>query len=160
MGIFDAFRKKGIIIVSPMRGTCVSMKEVSDPTFSEEILGRGVAIKPVEGKVYSPADGMITTMFPTGHAVGITTDEGVELLVHVGLDTVAMKGDGFNIIAKEGQRVRKGDLLIDADLEKIEKAGYDTITPVVICNSDDYIEINVNTDNKVGAGDVIVELKK
>lgn len=160
MGLFDAFKKKGIMIASPMDGICVSIKEVSDPTFGEEILGKGVAVKPTDGKVYAPADGVITTLFPTGHAAGMTTDEGVELLVHVGLDTVAMKGEGFNIIAKEGQKVKRGDLLIEADLDKIKAAGYDTITPVVVCNTDEYSEITAHTDINVKAGDDILEIKK
>ena len=90
MGLFDAFKKKGMEIGSPLKGKCVSIKEVSDPTFSEEILGKGVAVIPEDGKVCAPADGVITTMFPTGHAVGMTVSGGAELLVHVGLDTVAL----------------------------------------------------------------------
>ena len=160
MGLFDVFKKKGITIVSPMKGKCVEIKEVSDPTFGDEILGKGVAIIPEDGKVYAPADGVITTMFPTGHAVGMTTDEGVELLVHVGLDTVALKGDGFKIIAKDDQKVQKGDLLMEADLDKIKAAGYDVITPVVVCNTDEYSEIIVFTDTDVNAGDNIIEIKR
>ncbi len=160
MGLFDVFKKKGITIVSPMKGKCVGIKEVSDPTFGDEILGKGVAIIPEDGKVYAPADGVITTMFPTGHAVGMTTNEGVELLVHVGLDTVALKGDGFNIVAKEEQRVQKGDLLMEADLDKIKAAGYDVITPVVICNTDEYSEVIGLTDTDVSAGDDIIEIKR
>lgn len=128
MGLFDAFKKKGMEVGAPMAGKCVSIKEVSDPTFADEILGKGVAIIPTDGKVYAPADGVITTMFPTGHAVGMTTDDGAELLVHVGLDTVALKGDGFQIRCEEEQKVKKGDLLIEADLEKIKAAGYNVIT--------------------------------
>lgn len=108
MGLFDAFKKKDVVISSPMKGRCVSIKAVSDPTFSEEILGKGVAIVPKDGKVYAPADGVITTIFPTGHAVGMTTNDGVELLIHVGLDTVALKGEGFRIIGKDEQKVKKG----------------------------------------------------
>lgn len=160
MGLFDVFKKKGITIVSPMKGKCVEIKEVSDPTFGDEILGKGVAIIPEDGKVYAPADGVITTMFPTGHAVGMTTDEGVELLVHVGLDTVALKGDGFKIIAKDDQKVQKGDLLMEADLDKIKAAGYDVITPVVVCNTDEYSEIIGFTDTDVNAGDDIIEIKR
>ncbi len=160
MGLFDVFKKKGITIVSPMKGKCVEIKEVSDPTFGDEILGKGVAIIPEDGKVYAPADGVITTMFPTGHAVGMTTNEGVELLVHVGLDTVALKGDGFKIIAKDDQKVQKGDLLMEADLDKIKAAGYDVITPVVVCNTDEYSEIIGFTDTDVNAGDDIIEIKR
>lgn len=160
MGLFDAFKKKDVVISSPMKGRCVSIKAVSDPTFSEEILGKGVAIVPKDGKVYAPADGVITTIFPTGHAVGMTTNDGVELLIHVGLDTVALKGEGFRIIGKDEQKVKKGDLLIEADLEKIKSAGYDVITPVVVCNTDEYSEILGRTDTEVNAGDEILNIKK
>ncbi len=160
MGLFDAFKKKDIVISSPMKGRCVSIKAVSDPTFSEEILGKGVAIVPKDGKVYAPADGVITTIFPTGHAVGMTTNDGVELLIHVGLDTVALKGEGFRIIGKDEQKVKKGDLLIEADLEKIKEAGYDVITPVVVCNTDEYSEILGRTDTEVSAGDELLNIKK
>jgi glucose-specific phosphotransferase system IIA component len=160
MGLFDAFKKKDIVISSPMKGRCVSIKAVSDPTFGEEILGKGVAIVPEDGKVYAPADGVITTIFPTGHAVGMTTNDGVELLIHVGLDTVALKGEGFHIIGKDEQKVKKGDLLIEADLEKIKAAGYDVITPVVVCNTDEYSEILGHTDSDVNAGDELLNIKK
>lgn len=160
MGLFDAFKKKDIVISSPMKGRCVSIKAVSDPTFSEEILGKGVAIVPKDGKVYAPADGVITTIFPTGHAVGMTTNDGVELLIHVGLDTVALKGEGFRIIGKDEQKVKKGDLLIEADLEKIKEAGYDVITPVLVCNTDEYSEILGRTDTEVSAGDELLNIKK
>ena len=160
MGLCDAFKKKGIEICAPLKGKCVSIKEVNDPTFSEEILGKGVAIIPEDGKVYAPADGTVTTMFPTGHAVALTTDDGLELLVHVGLDTVTLKGEGFNIIAKEGQKVKKGDPLLEADIEKIKAAGFDTITPIVICNSDDCSEINGSVDQDINVGDMIIEVKK
>ncbi|NLL77927.1 MAG: PTS glucose transporter subunit IIA [Clostridiales bacterium] len=160
MGLFDVFKKKGIVISAPMTGRCVSIKSVSDPTFSEEILGKGVAIMPEDGRVYAPAGGVITTIFSTGHAVGMTTDDGVELLIHVGIDTVALKGEGFHIIAKEEQKVKKGDLLIEADLEKIKAAGYDVITPIVVCNTAEYSEILGYTDIEVNAGDEILDVKK
>lgn len=160
MGFFDAFKKKGIVIAAPMNGKCVSIKEVSDPTFSEEILGKGVAIIPADGKVYAPADGTVTTMFPTGHAFGMTTDEGVELLVHVGLDTVALKGEGFHITGQEGQKVKKGDLMMEVDLPKVKEAGYDVITPVVVCNTSDYADVIQTADGEVTAGSGIIEIRK
>lgn len=160
MGLFDVFKKKGLQVASPMKGKCVSIKEVSDPTFSGEILGKGVAVIPEDGKVYAPADGTITTMFPTGHAVGMTTDDGLELLVHVGLDTVALKGEGFRVVAEEEQKVKKGDLLIEADLEKLKAAGYDVITPVIVCNSSDYANVVGNEGKDVEPGDVIIEIEK
>ena len=121
MGLFDFMKgKKENVIAAPVKGECIPISEVADPTFAEEILGKGMAIKPTEGKFYAPADGTISTLFPTGHAIGLTTSEGVELLIHVGIDTVEMKGDGFKSHIKEGQAVKKGDLLLTIDLEKIK----------------------------------------
>ena len=113
MGFFDRFKKdKGIELTAPMKGKCVSIKEVPDPTFAEEILGKGIAVIPQDGHVYAPADGKISTVFPTGHAVGITTADGAEILIHIGLDTVELKGEPFEQKVKEGQDVKKGDLLV------------------------------------------------
>ena len=108
MGFFDRFKKdKGIELTAPMKGKCVSIKEVPDPTFAEEILGKGIAVIPQDGHVYAPADGKISTVFPTGHAVGITTADGAEILIHIGLDTVELKGEPFEQKVKEGQDVKK-----------------------------------------------------
>ena len=160
MGLLDVFKKKEISVAAPMQGTCVSIQEVSDPTFGEEILGKGVAIRPVDGRVCAPADGVISTVFPTGHAVGITTKDNVELLIHVGLDTVKMDGRGFEIMCQDGQEVKKGDLLIRADLELIREEGYETITPVVVCNSDEFSQIGKQAGREVSVGDTILILKK
>ena len=108
MGFFDRFKKdKGIELTAPMKGKCVSIKEVPDPTFAEEILGKGIAVIPQDGHVYAPADGKISTVFPTGHAVGITTADGAEILIHIGLDTVELKGEPFEQKVKEGQDVKR-----------------------------------------------------
>ena len=114
MGLFDIFKKKddGIVLGAPMKGKCVSIREVPDPTFGEEILGKGIAIIPSDGRVYAPADGVVSTVFPTGHAVGVTTPDGAELLIHIGLDTVELKGEPFTIKVSADQNVKKGDLLI------------------------------------------------
>ena len=141
-------------------GKLVSIKEVSDPTFSEEILGKGVAIIPSEGKFCAPAKGTVTTVFPTGHAAAITTEEGVEVLIHIGLDTVKLDGKHFTIIAQEGQKVNAGDVLIEADLSQIKEEGYDIITPIIICNSDEFSEIAPEADSDVACGDTIITLKK
>lgn len=160
MGLFDIFKKKDMPIGSPLKGKCVSIKDVSDPTFADEILGKGIAIIPEDGRVYAPADGQITTIFPTGHAVGMTTEDGVELLIHVGIDTVSLQGEGFKIIAKDGQTVKKGDLLLDVNLEKVRKAGYDIITPVIVCNTGEFAEINTYIGKSMNIGDTIMEIKK
>lgn len=144
-----------ITLASPVDGKLVSIKTVSDPTFSEEIIGKSVAIMPSEGKFYSPADGTVSTVFHTGHAVAITTDEGAEIMIHIGLDTVKLNGEHFHAIASEGQKVKTGDLLIEADLESIKMKGYDIVTPVIICNSDKFSEILPVTEKEVAKGDHI-----
>ena len=125
--MFDFFKKKekGIEIGSPVKGKTVAISNVSDPTFGEEILGKGVAIIPAEGRIYAPADGTIEMLFDTMHAVSMTTSEGVELLIHIGLDTVALKGEHFTAYKGNGDSVKKGELLIEADLDAVKKAGYE-----------------------------------
>lgn len=162
MGLFDMFKKKdtAVVLGAPMRGKCVSIKEVPDPTFGEEILGKGIAIIPADGHVYAPADGVISTVFPTGHAVGVTTPDGAELLIHIGLDTVELKGEPFEIKVESDQSVKKGDLLIVADLEKIRAAGKEIITPLVICNSDTYAKVETFVGKDVEPGDEVIKLEK
>ena len=99
-------RKEIGVIVSPAAGEVISIRKVSDPTFGEEILGKGVAVIPKEGKFHAPADGTVTTVFPTGHAVAVTTDEGAEVLIHIGIDTVKLNGEHFRVLAQEGQKVK------------------------------------------------------
>lgn len=154
-------KSKEITIGAPVKGTAVSISEVNDPTFGEEILGKGAAIKPVDGNVYAPADGQIALLFDTLHAVSLTSDEGTEILIHIGLETVALKGEGFQSHVKTGDKVKKGDLLITVDLDKVQAAGCDTITPIVICNTADYAEIETITGKEVCPGeDIIVITKK
>lgn len=153
-------KNDGIEVSAPVSGKLVSIKEVSDPTFGEEILGKGVAIIPSDSGIYAPADGTVSTVFPTGHAVAVTTADGVEILVHIGLDTVKLDGKHFTIHAEEGQKVKKGDLLLEADLEQIKAEGYDIITPVIICNSDEFAEITPQPWADVAHGDAIINLKK
>ena len=116
-------KRKGNCIGSPCKGKAVALTEVPDPTFSEKILGDGFAVIPSEGKIYAPADGEVTVVFDTLHAITMTTDQGAELLIHIGLDTVTLKGAPFTAHVAAGDHVKKGDLLLDADLEKIKEAG-------------------------------------
>lgn len=157
-------KNSGIQIGAPMEGKLVSIKKVSDPTFSEEILGKGVAIIPENGKICAPADGTVSTVFPTGHAAAITTADGAEILIHVGLDTVKLDGKHFTIHVKDGECVKKGDLLLEADLEQIKAEGYDVITPVIVCNSDEFAEVKaeVNAEDcrEVAKGDTVLTLQK
>nr|WP_265336111.1 PTS glucose transporter subunit IIA [Roseburia inulinivorans] len=153
-------KDKGIEIGAPVKGKAVPISQVSDPTFGEEILGKGVAIQPEDGKIYAPADGTIEMLFDTKHAVSMTTTEGVELLVHIGLDTVALKGEHFTAHKGNGDAVKKGDLLISVDLEAVKAAGYDVITPMVVCNTSDYQTVEAVTGSDVNAGDTVLILKK
>ncbi|WP_348922425.1 beta-glucoside-specific PTS transporter subunit IIABC [Enterococcus rotai] len=130
-----------IVLTSPITGTIVPLDKVEDQVFSSGALGKGIAIEPTLGELYAPANGEITTLFPTGHAVGITTEEGAEVLMHIGMDTVEMDGDGFEILVKQGDKVKQGDLLVKFDIEKIKAAGHPVVTPVVVTNSGDYLDV-------------------
>ena len=156
--MFNLFKKKEKkhVIGSPAKGKAVSLKEVNDPTFAEEMLGKGAAVIPEEGKIYAPADGEIGMVFDTLHAVSMTTDFGAEILIHIGLDTVKMKGEGFTGHVKAGDHVKKGDLLLEVDLEKVKAAGYDTITPVIVCNTPDYSSVENVGKGAVNAGDDLI----
>lgn len=161
--MFNFFKKKkkdeGHILVAPAKGKAVALSEVNDPTFSEGLLGNGVAIIPTEGKIYSPCDGKIEMVFDTLHAVNMISDFGAEILIHVGLDTVKLKGDGYESHVNQGDEVKKGDLLLTVDLEKLKSAGFDTITPMIICNTDDYAEVTPSTNLDVNVGDAVISVK-
>ena len=162
MGIFDFFKKKEYydIIGAPLKGEAIPSAEVNDPTFAEEMLGKGMAIKPTEGKVYAPFDGTVAMVFDTKHAVSLVSDKGTEVLIHVGLDTVMLKGEHYTAYVESGQSVKKGDLLLEFDMEAIKAAGYEVVTPVVICNADDYTDVIRTTGVAVEAGDVVMQLEK
>ena len=134
-------------IYAPLNGKIVPLEEVKDEVFSSGAMGKGIAIEPSEGKVYAPCDGVITTFFPTKHAIGITSNGGAEILIHVGMDTVNMNGDGFIAKKSQGDIVKKGDILLEFDMDKIKVANHPLITPVVITNASAYADI-VNTDLK------------
>lgn len=165
MGLFDKlFGKTEEVnpnhIYAPMEGQVVPVSEVPDPTFSEGMMGNGVAIKPTSGKVCSPVNGTVDMMFDTGHAVSLVSDAGAEILIHVGLETVGLNGAPFKVRVKSGDKVKKGQVLMEADLKAIEAAGLPTITPVLVCNSDDYAAFNTTTGKAVTNADVVIELGK
>lgn len=145
---------------SPAKGKAVPLSEVNDPTFAEEMLGKGVAVIPAEGRICAPADGKIDMVFDTLHAVSMVTDYGAEVLIHVGLDTVKMNGEGFKGHVKSGDHVKKGDLLLELDLEKVKAAGYDTITPMIVCNTPDYASVEALAGKEVVVGDDVAVLRK
>lgn len=123
------------------------------------MLGKGSAVIPLDGKVYAPFDGKVVTLFPTKHALGLTSDSGIELLIHVGLETVGLNGKYFTAHVKDGQRIKKGDLLLEADIGAVKAAGYDIITPLIVSNSDDFSEITVTTGGQVSAMSVLFTVK-
>ena len=129
------------ILTSPLIGEVMALEEVPDEAFSSGVVGRGVAILPSEGKVIAPADGTVMTIFPTGHALGLITDKGTEILIHIGIDTVKLNGQYFQAKVKQGDTVKRGQVLVEFDLEKIKAAGYPVITPVLITNFQQYLDI-------------------
>ena len=147
-------------ICAPVTGKAVALKEVSDPTFGEEILGKGIAIIPADGHVVSPINGTVVTVFETLHAIGLKSDDGVEVLIHIGLDTVKLKGKHFTARAKSGDKVTVGTPLVDFDVEKVKEEGYDVITPVIISNTFEYGDVLGVTDQEVKAGDSVIKVVK
>lgn len=165
MGLFDKlFGKKEEInpnhVYAPMTGEAMDISQVPDPTFSSGAMGNGIAIQPTDGKVCSPVNGTVDMMFDTGHAVTLVSDNGIEILIHVGLETVGLNGAPFQVKVQNGQKVKKGDILMIANLDAIKAAGLPTITPVLICNTDDYTTFNTTTGKAVTNADVVIELGK
>ena len=144
--MFGLFKKKKNSFLSPMTGKSVSIKEVPDETFSSEMLGKGVAIIPSDGLVTSPTSGKVSMIFETLHAISILADTGEEILIHIGLDTVKMNGDGFSSYVKVGDIVKPKDPLIKADLEKIKSDGFNPITIMLICNSTEFKSVESVTN--------------
>ena len=161
MGFFDKlFGKKLEAYYAPIAGKVVPITEVPDPTFAEGMLGNGIAIEPTDGKVCAPCNATVDMMFTTGHAVSLVADTGAEILIHVGLETVGLEGKPFTVHVKNGDVVKKGDLLMEADLDAIQAAGLNIITPVLVCNPDAFSTFKTNTGVDVTAADVVVELGK
>ena len=152
-------KNKENVLYAPCKGKVVPLSEVPDPTFSEKILGDGFAVIPSEGKIYAPTDGEIAMVFDTLHAITLTSSSGTEILIHIGLDTVTLKGAPFTAHVAAGDQVKKGQKLISFDREAIAAEGYDVITPIVICNSDQFTAIEPHTGT-VSVGDVVLTLKK
>lgn len=158
--LFGGKKTAGHILMAPAKGEAVPLSKVNDPTFSEEILGKGAAVIPSEGKICAPADGEVAMMFDTKHAVSINADFGAEILVHVGLDTVQLKGEFYEAHVAAGDRVKAGDLLISLDLDKVKAAGYDVITPVLICNTSDYSSVEAVASGPVTTADEFIKITK
>ncbi|MED1122101.1 beta-glucoside-specific PTS transporter subunit IIABC [Bacillus atrophaeus] len=148
----------GEMIHSPIKGEVKALSEVNDSVFSAEIMGKGFAIVPEEGLAVAPVSGIITAVFKTKHAIGITSDRGAEVLIHIGLDTVQLDGRHFDVLVKEGDKVSPGDPLVSFDIEKIKAAGYDVITPVIITNTDQYAVTAVKESGTVKTNEALLAL--
>ncbi|HHK6126181.1 TPA: sucrose-specific PTS transporter subunit IIBC [Streptococcus pyogenes] len=146
-------------LYSPLNGTVVDLSAVSDPVFSSGAMGQGLAIKPEDNTLYSPVDGKVEIVFETGHAYAITSSQGAEVLLHIGIDTVSMAGDGFESLVAVGQAVKKGDLLGHFDPSKIAEAGLDDTTMMIVTNSDDYQSVDILAQGHVLIGDQVAFIK-
>ena len=146
-------------ICSPLTGQVKDITTIEDDVFSSGMLGQGIAIEPTDGQVLSPVDGVVTSVFPTKHAIGVTSDDGVEILIHIGIDTVSLNGEGFESFVKQNDRVQKGDLMLRVDLDKIKAAGLSVITPIVVTNSSSYKVVKIMTNNQVSKGDLILTIE-
>lgn len=156
----DPSMLRRIEIASPMKGEVKKLSEVRDEAFASGVLGKGAAVLPEEGKIHAPADGEVTALFPTLHALGMKTADGAELLIHIGMDTVQLNGEGFEAHVKEGDQVKKGQLLISFDKELIEGKGYCLETPVLITNPDDYLEIVEPEPGRIMYGETLLKALK
>ncbi|MGN0162289.1 MAG: glucose PTS transporter subunit IIA [Candidatus Ornithomonoglobus sp.] len=146
-------------ITSPLKGKAVLLSDVPDETFASSVLGQGIAIEPSEGIVSAPSDGVVSTLFDTAHAIGLTLDNGVEILIHIGINTVELKGEGYAAHVNEGDKIIKGQTLITFDKAAIEAKGYKTVTPVIVTNTDDYAEIVSAAGSIVNIGDNLINLR-
>ena len=147
------------VIASPLSGNVIPLEQVADGVFSEKMVGDGFAVEPTDNQVYAPADCEVMTVFGTKHAIGLTTTDGVELLIHLGIDTVQMNGAPFTIEVKEGDKLKKGDKIGSFDEKMIVEAGYRTVTPVVVTNSDAYTSFTLQKTGKVSAGDDVLTVE-
>ena len=149
-----------ILLDSHMEGEAIPMSEVKDETFAAEVLGKGIAIIPKKGEVTAPCDAVVETVFTTRHAIGLKADHGVEILIHVGINTVELGGKFYTSHVTEGDRVRTGQVMLTIDMEKIKEAGYDVTTPMIVTNSDDYQEIRILKTGNVTKQDAVLEIKE
>lgn len=169
MGLFDKFKKAAAPAPAPItfpatlgsvaNGKFFAQEELPDEVFSCGALGPCCGVDPAEGKIYAPIDAKVSTVFPTLHAIGLEA-AGIEILIHIGMDTVEMNGDGFSSKLKAGQTVRKGDLLVNVDLDKVRKAGHPTVTVVVITNADDFDAVEFPGSGTLSVGDPLIKVSK
>ena len=148
------------VLPSPIAGKVIPLSDVHDQPFAAGLLGQGVAIEPSGNKVVAPSDSKIEAIFPTGHALALHTKEGLDVLIHIGLDTVKLDGRHFNVKAEVGQTVKKGDVLIEFDRDAIQSEGYDVTAPILICNSVEYASIKGNVGDTVSELDQLITARE
>lgn len=144
------------VLVACASGEVIPLSEVADPVFNGGLLGKGCGIRPVDGMLYSPADGTVTCTTGTNHAIGITTDDGIEVLMHIGIDTVEMRGDGFTLLTEKDARVDAGQPLISFDRDKIGAAGHDDVVIMVVSNTAAFSDVTVDRDGTISAGQALL----
>lgn len=150
-----------ISIKSPINGETVPLSQVNDKAFSTEAMGKGIAVRPIEGNVYAPFDGTVTALAKSKHALGLVSEDGVELLIHIGINTVSLKGKHYTSFVEEGAKIKQGDLIAQFDLQAIKEAGYDVVTPVIVTNTDQYLQIIAPSEEKlVSKQDTIIHVVK
>lgn len=150
---------KKTTLCAHLSGDIIPLEDIEDEAFSQKVLGDGIAIEPTEGKLYSPCDGKVDMVFETKHAINLVSDDGCEILLHIGIDTVKLLGKHFKAHVSDGQRIRKGDLLITFNIKEIRRAGFKTVTPMIVCNSDEYEKFNTLLSGKVSVGDAVLEVE-
>lgn len=146
-------------IVNPIEGKIIPLSNVNDAVFSQELLGKGIAIEPSSGEVFAPTDGTITSIFDTKHAISLLSDNGMEILIHIGIDTVNMNGKGYEVFVKVGQKVKAGEKIAEFDIDEIKRNGYETTTPILICNHNEYNNIEVFDNKTAKVGEVIIRVE-
>lgn len=158
--MLNLFKKEiNIKLLAPMTGEIIELENVPDEVFASKMIGEGLAINPSDNEILSPCDGKIVQLFPTKHAIGIETKEGLEILIHIGIDTVVLNGNGFKSFVSQGDRVFAGDKLLEIDLDYISKNAKSTITPILITNMDKVKELSISKGNVKKNKDTIMEIK-
>lgn len=152
--------EESIVVYAPIKGKAMPLEEVNDGVFSAGMLGKGIGIEPAEGRAVSPVNGTVSVVFDTKHAIGITSDEGVEILIHIGLDTVQLNGEPFDVRVNVGDKVKVGDLLAEFDMEKIKEAGYRTVTPVIVSNTDTFKDVVVLANGDIDEKAEMLKVEK
>lgn len=155
----ETYHGEGILVRAPLSGTVRNLSECTDKAFSEGGMGKGIVIEPEEGVARAPFDGVVEVLFPTGHAIGLTSDQGCEVLIHIGIDTVELEGRHFDVLVKQGERVKQGQSLVRFNREAIKKAGFSLETPIIVTNADSYNIVDYTTKSRVILADTIMTVR-